>query len=315
MNILVYGAGVLGSLYAARLRSAGHRVSLLARGRRLADLRRYGLALENAITGRKTFALVNAVERPDPDEAYDLALVPVRKTQLPEVLPALSAGHRIPAFLFMVCNAEGPDAMIRALGRDRVLMGYAGAGGIRTGPLVRYTRVSPLLQRTVIGEVDGRITPRLKSIRKAFVGAGFPTVLSPNIDAWLKTHVAWVCPVAQALYREGGDILRLADSRESVRLMVRAIHDGFRVLEGLGVPPTGPFWVRSQAWVPEPMLVRIWRRALRTRMALISMAWHANSTREEMSRVANDFRTLVKKAGIPTPALDRLSLSAGQDIP
>jgi hypothetical protein len=52
MNILVYGAGVLGSLYAARLRSAGHRVSLLARGRRLADLRRYGLALENAITGR-----------------------------------------------------------------------------------------------------------------------------------------------------------------------------------------------------------------------------------------------------------------------
>jgi 2-dehydropantoate 2-reductase len=167
MNILVYGAGVLGSLYAARLRSAGHRVSLLARGRRLADLRRYGLALENAITGRKTFALVDAVERPDPDEAYDLALVPVRKTQLPEVLPALSAGRRIPAFLFMVCNAEGPDAMIRALGRDRVLMGYAGAGGIRTGPLVRYTRVSPLLQRTVIGEVDGRVTPRLKAIRKA----------------------------------------------------------------------------------------------------------------------------------------------------
>ncbi|MEV3950585.1 2-dehydropantoate 2-reductase N-terminal domain-containing protein [Streptomyces halstedii] len=33
MKLLVYGAGVLGSLFAARLHEAGHDVSLLARGR------------------------------------------------------------------------------------------------------------------------------------------------------------------------------------------------------------------------------------------------------------------------------------------
>ncbi len=38
-RVLVYGAGVLGSLYSARLRQAGHDVILLARGHRLADLR------------------------------------------------------------------------------------------------------------------------------------------------------------------------------------------------------------------------------------------------------------------------------------
>jgi len=32
MNILVYGAGVIGSLYAGRLHRGGHRVTLLARG-------------------------------------------------------------------------------------------------------------------------------------------------------------------------------------------------------------------------------------------------------------------------------------------
>ena len=32
MKLLIYGAGVLGSLYAARLHAAGHRVMLLARG-------------------------------------------------------------------------------------------------------------------------------------------------------------------------------------------------------------------------------------------------------------------------------------------
>lgn len=40
MKLLVYGAGVLGSLFSAHLHEAGHDVSLLARGKRLAALRR-----------------------------------------------------------------------------------------------------------------------------------------------------------------------------------------------------------------------------------------------------------------------------------
>ena len=39
MRILVYNAGVQGSLYGARLHEAGHDVELLARGPRLADVR------------------------------------------------------------------------------------------------------------------------------------------------------------------------------------------------------------------------------------------------------------------------------------
>ena len=44
MKILVYGAGVIGTLYAARLQEGNHRVTVVARGQRLADIRRYGLA-------------------------------------------------------------------------------------------------------------------------------------------------------------------------------------------------------------------------------------------------------------------------------
>ena len=45
MKLLVYGAGVIGSQFAARLQEAGHDVSLLARGERLAALRRHGVQL------------------------------------------------------------------------------------------------------------------------------------------------------------------------------------------------------------------------------------------------------------------------------
>jgi 2-dehydropantoate 2-reductase len=51
MKILVYGAGVLGSLYGARLKQSGQDVTILARGQRLAEIRTHGIVLENGTTG------------------------------------------------------------------------------------------------------------------------------------------------------------------------------------------------------------------------------------------------------------------------
>ena len=45
MKILVYGAGNLGSLYAAKLKDAGHDVTILARGKRLHCIREHGILL------------------------------------------------------------------------------------------------------------------------------------------------------------------------------------------------------------------------------------------------------------------------------
>ena len=75
MNILVYGAGVLGSLYAARLQEAGQHVSLLARGQRLQDIREHGILLEDVLTGQTTTTHVKMVEQLGPEDQYDLAVV------------------------------------------------------------------------------------------------------------------------------------------------------------------------------------------------------------------------------------------------
>jgi hypothetical protein len=77
MKILVYGAGVIWSLYAARLNRPGHKVTVVARGQRLADIGTYyGLVLEHVSTGDR---LVAAVERVLPDDQYELALITVRR--------------------------------------------------------------------------------------------------------------------------------------------------------------------------------------------------------------------------------------------
>src|SRR5450755_3825196 len=107
MNILVYGAGVIGSVYAARLQEAGYTVSLLARGERAVSLRAQGIVLENASTGHRTTTQVSLVDHLAPTDSYDVVIVTVRLDQLTSILPILAANHQLPTLLCQGrCNCE-----------------------------------------------------------------------------------------------------------------------------------------------------------------------------------------------------------------
>jgi 2-dehydropantoate 2-reductase len=240
MKILIYGAGVLGSLYAAPLQAAGHTVMLLARGQRLADLRAQGIVLEDARTGQRTTTHVDVVEQLTPEDVYDLIIVLMRKNQVDAILPALAANQHTPTILFMTNNASGAAAYVAALGAERVLLGFPGASGVRAGAAVRVYVAPRRIQPTTIGELDGTITPRLQAIAELFEQAGFPVAISRNVDAWLKTHVALVSPIANALYLAGGDNYRLAHTRDGLVLLIRAIREGLQVLRAHGIPITPP---------------------------------------------------------------------------
>jgi 2-dehydropantoate 2-reductase len=305
MNILIYGAGVLGSLYAARLHQAGHNVSIVARGQRLADLREHGIVIEDALTGQQTTTRVNIVASLAPDDAYDLVIVLVRKYQVASILPALAANQHTPNVLFMTNNAAGADTYVAMLGRKRVLLGFPGAGGVRDGYIIRTALVSKRVQATTLGELDGLVTPRLEKIAAAFQQAGFPIAISHNMDAWLKTHVALVSPIANALYLAGGDNYRLARTRDGLVLIVRAIREGLRVSQARNIPIT-PTRLNIFAQLPKPLLVALLSYSFNTEFATIGLAGHANTARDEMQWLADEFRTLARATPIPTPAIDRL---------
>jgi ketopantoate reductase len=124
MKVLVYGAGPLGSLFAARLQQGGHDVSILARGQRLAELREHGIVLQDVQTKERSVTLVNVVEALAPDAAYDLVLVIMRKNHALQILPVLAANGHTPNVLFLMNNAAGPGELTEALGRARVLIGF-----------------------------------------------------------------------------------------------------------------------------------------------------------------------------------------------
>ncbi|NMB88463.1 MAG: ketopantoate reductase family protein [Chloroflexi bacterium] len=312
MKIMVIGAGVLGSLYAARLQSSGNEVTLLARGERSRYLQENGVVLQEGESGPVTATPVRVVTEIDPQADYDLAVVLVRKNQLGPVCTMLSAAPRIQAVLFMFNNAAGPDEMIRAVGRQRVLLGFPGAGGRREGGVVHYILADS--QPTTLGELDGTATPRLAAITEAFERAGFPVEQCAHMDAWLKTHVAVVSPIANALYLAGGDNYRLARTPDGMVLLVRAIQEGFQVLRALGIPVV-PSKYRWMAYIPEPLLVAILRRGFDTQRSELLMARHARAARDEMRALADEFQQLARRSGLATPAIDELYRFTGEEVP
>jgi len=304
MRILVYGAGNMGSLYAALLKESGQDVSILARGKRLADIRADGIHVVDAVTGSQTKARVRAIEQLDSDDPHDLVLVILPKHRVSEVLPILAASRRTPDVMFFCNNAAGPREIVDALGRERVLLGFPGAAALTEDHVIRYLIMSPREQPTTIGELDGTRSPRIDAVAGALQAAGFPVSICPNMDAWLKTHAAEISPTANALYMAGVDPRRLARTTDALVLMIRAIREGYRVLSAQGIPIT-PKSHRIFQWIPEPLLLALVRRQVESGTTRIKIG-HALGARREMKTLADELRALAERTSTPTPAADRL---------
>ena len=89
---------------------------------------------------------------------------------------SLAANYRIPTLIFMLNNPTGSGDLAQTLGRDRVLLGFPGAGGTRDGHLVRHAMIAQ--QPTTLGELDGQRTARLRKLVETFRQCGFPKTTS-----------------------------------------------------------------------------------------------------------------------------------------
>lgn len=305
MKILVYGAGVLGSLYAARLYQCGYDVTLLARGKRYDEIKAQGVILEGALSGERTVIRVPVCHTLKADEAYDLIIVLARADQVAEVLPVLAANRKSKAILFMVNNPSGYKEWTNAVGKERLLLGFAGAGGTRKNGVVSYHIVSPILQPTTLAEVDGSKTERIKAVARIFKNAGFATALCSNMEAWQKTHVAWVSPVANAILAAGGDGKALSKRPDLLKLLVEAIDESFNVLHQLDVPIT-PAKLKMITSVPKALTRFVFKVWSGTQHFDTIATRHTLAAYGEMKLLSDELQIIARSAKIPTPALDRL---------
>jgi 2-dehydropantoate 2-reductase len=304
VKVLIFGAGVIGTFYGAKLAAAGHHVTLLARGERFTAISRHGLTLEDVVDGRRWSAQADIVRRTSPTDEFDLALIAVRRDQLAAALLELVTCAGISTLLFMLNNATGSAHLGELFGHDRIMLGFPGVGGALEANIVKYAVIAQ--QPTTLGELDGRRSARLLKIAKMFREAGLSIRLCNNMDAWLKAHAFFVTAICGAIYLSGGDCNRLSTADETLKLMTKGVREGFAAVHALGCSVV-PFSLRVLfTWLPDPVAVSYWRRFLASEMADYIFGRHARAAAVEMQQIADDCRSLLMKSGVEAPALDQL---------
>ncbi len=309
MHILIFGAGPLGSVMAARLHQAGHDVSLLARGQRLLDLKNHGVVLQDDETGLQEVTHVPVADSFDPDDYYDLVMIVMRKNQADAIVDDLAANQRVPTFLFMMNNTEGAGFLVKALGAERVMLGFPLPGGSRQGHIVHLVPVDEHNTYTVpIGEVDGQIRDRTRDVADALESMrGYTVNIRSDMDAWLKYHACvTILALGPAVCAAAIDMERLARTRDLLVLSFRAMKEGFRGLrKNLGIPAS-PRTFRLLELLPEPVWVWLLRSQLRKGKARASIEGHSAAARDEIDYVARELLRQLHAAGAPTPTIEHL---------
>lgn len=178
MKIAILGPGAIGSTFAWHLSRAGHAVTVVARGARLAWLKEH----QTIVRRDGVRASVSVEATLDTSVEWDLVLVTVLATQVDAVIPTLQLS-RARRIMFMFNTFEELTPLREAVRAERFRFGFP--GGV-------FTILS-----------DGVIHPQIRSgttvddpaLADLFSAAKIPTVVEQDMQSWLRTHAALVAPL------------------------------------------------------------------------------------------------------------------------
>ncbi|QEE16158.1 ketopantoate reductase family protein [Promethearchaeum syntrophicum] len=323
MRILFYGAGVIGSLYASELFSYKDNIkecingeennsqitdktqveiNILARGKRLEDIQKNGIVINHYLQKKKTIINVPAIESLEENDVYDFIFVIMRKNQVLDILPILQR-NKSENIIFLGNNGTGIENYQDLIRKERILLGFPSAGGRREGPMIKSIHSEK--GNMTLGEMNGKITPRLLLLKKIFEAAKFPVVFTDNIDAWLKYHIALVSPLANGIFYAKGDNYKLAKDRNGIKLVIRAIKEGFCVLKNLNIP-IYPDNLKKLFRYPRFLQIFFLKKALGSEKGELALRDHAMAAIDEMRQIADEFQEIIKKTSTPTPSINKL---------
>ncbi|ESP89580.1 ketopantoate reductase family protein [Candidatus Halobonum tyrrellensis] len=225
MNVVVFGAGSLGSLVGGLLaRDPDHRVTLVGRAAHVERVRADGLRVSGEL---------DATTRPEATTdgtglRADLALVTVKAYDTASAAAALATGD-----VDLVCSLQNGlvEEVLEARLGDRVLAGTATYGAELVGPgHVRCTGVGAVR----VGELDGGASERAERVARAFRAAGLDCTADAEMprSRWEKLAVNAGVNAVTALARVDNGALRDPPGAD---LAARAARETARVARANGV--------------------------------------------------------------------------------
>jgi 2-dehydropantoate 2-reductase len=179
VKIGIIGAGGLGSVIGGTLAEAGNDVLLVNRNRaHVQAINRNGLIMRT--DGRDLRIAVRAALPAEVGGPADLVIVLVKSFHTADAVSEAIGLVGPDSTVVSLQNGLGHEDILSGLiGRDRVIAGKTYVGGVVLGP--GHVIAGLAGKETIIGELDGRITPRIERIAATFEAAGMKLVVSRNI--------------------------------------------------------------------------------------------------------------------------------------
>jgi 2-dehydropantoate 2-reductase len=190
-RVAIVGAGPVGCAFAVHLVQAGHDVTIVGRGQRLANLQEHeGILIKKSEIATEVSRIhVKAVGSLDITQPWDLVLLTITAQQLDEpLLATLKSCPTTTEILFMFNTFASLDKYFDALGRERCIMGFpAIMAFFYEGALVH--------QFMSFGQITIVSSPEWRSV---FSSAGITCVHESDMQSWLRTHAAMIVGVMSA---------------------------------------------------------------------------------------------------------------------
>lgn len=310
MRIAVFGPGAMGSIFAAKFARAGHSVTLIARGQRLAVLKARGLWMKTA-AGADAYK-VSGIEISDAlkaDNNYDMVLVTVQRSQIESAIPLLAASSCKRIGLMFNC-ASGANQWDAKLGAKRVFWVFPAALGEIIDDVTHYTLLPGYLrfaQITTLGRSSSPVDAPLRENESLFNAAGLLTVCIDDMDAWLKTHAAFMVPLIVSGFiheKRPGFHFTLSEAK----LVSTAIKECFEALWRLNIRIT-PLNMRLLKYVPVAIFCPALWLAFSNGFVKHALFGHAGHATAEAEILFQELEELADQTGFQMPAMKKLRSS------
>lgn len=223
----------MGGYIGALLARADNDVTFIARGAHLQAIRAKGLRVEGPSIQAFTLP-VQATSDPREVGPVELVLFCVKTYHNPQAIPLLPPLVGPSTMVISLQNGvDNAEQIGEAIGMEHVL-----GGAVYIDTLVQEPGVilkSGAVCRVVLGEVDGRETPRAREVHRVLSAAGIEAVLARDIRRELWSKFIFICALSGVACVTRATIQEVMETRETQELFRAVLREVQAVAYASGV--------------------------------------------------------------------------------
>ncbi|MCM1300054.1 MAG: ketopantoate reductase family protein [Firmicutes bacterium] len=233
MNVLVYGAGAIGSLLIHFLVKSGNKVTVVS-GRNYDSLCKNGIVIRHYLQKKTTVDKVNVVKEPDKSIHYD-AVFSVMQSQQQRAVADDLAALNTEVVVLVGNNTEADELEKYILEKSPtkcVLFGFQNSAGHRENGITVCGRLP--VTELVIGGLHAPANDEDKRlISSLFSAKGYKTTWLDDMYGYYLCHMAEIMPYAFLSFELNHELKKA--SHKDIKRVMRASNEMFEYLKSIGV--------------------------------------------------------------------------------